>query len=77
MPIEDPTPGHVMWPEKGSGFEASTWSPAGRAQLAWIAAGNIRRGARVPLWPLVVVPLAAGVIVGLGALIVFVAGRLL
>lgn len=77
MRIEDPTPGHVMWPDKGSGFEASPWSPAGRAQQMWIIAGNLRRyPKKVPLWPLVAVPLGAFAVIGFVALIVEAIGRL-
>ena len=59
MRIEDPTSGHVAWPPKGSGFEASPYSPAGYLQRMWIFSSNLRRSRqRVPLWPLVGVPLA-------------------
>ena len=76
-PIDDFTPGHVTWPEEGSGFEASPWSPAGRAQQAWIWAGNARRYPRsLPLWPLVAVPAATLVIVGVGAALIEVLKRL-
>jgi hypothetical protein len=65
-----------MWPDKGSGFEASPFSPAGRAQQMWIWAGNVRRYPRsVPLWPLIAVPVAALIVVTLGALVVEVLKR--
>jgi hypothetical protein len=34
----------MMWPDKGSGFEASPFSPAGRAQRMWWMMQGARRG---------------------------------
>ena len=57
-----------MWPDKGSGFEASTYSPAGRAQQmsAWArGAGNddrVRRGCLLGLYA-VFVALAVALVV--------------
>jgi hypothetical protein len=33
---DDGIPPHVMWPEPGSGFEASPLTPAGRTQGLWL-----------------------------------------
>ena len=45
-----------MWPEKGSGFEASPYSPAGRAQQDWLLSGRALRGDRRALLLLLVFP---------------------
>ena len=47
-PVDLPTendliPPHIMWPGKGSGFEADPFSPAGQAQRSWWALNAVRR----------------------------------
>jgi hypothetical protein len=64
----------IMWPPPGSGFEASPYSPAGRAQQMWRLVRGLSSGGRrqrravrlvtllvvvVVLGPLVVVAIAA------------------
>lgn len=40
-----------MWPEDGEGFEASTFSPAGHAQVEWRLLRSLSpRGRRRPRW---------------------------
>ena len=42
-------PPHVMWPARGSGFEAFPGSPAGNAELNWKFVRRFRRGGPHPL----------------------------
>jgi hypothetical protein len=45
LPTEnDVIPPNIMWPDKGSGFEANPFSPAGSAQRQWWAINAARRG---------------------------------
>jgi hypothetical protein len=41
-------PPHVMWPEDHSGFEPSTFSPAGGARNMWAFFNTLQRGRRRP-----------------------------
>jgi hypothetical protein len=46
-----------MWPSSGSGFEASPFSPAGRAQALWrvVIGANVAKRTRrgLPRWAIV------------------------
>ncbi len=45
LPTEnDLIPPNIMWPAKGSGFEADPFSPAGSAQRGWWLLNAARRG---------------------------------
>ena len=45
--VADDVPPGMMWPEAGSGFEASPYSPAGRAQVSWRLLRGLPRWARI------------------------------
>ena len=47
LPSEnDLIPPHIMWPARGSGFEADPHSPAGQAQRTWWMLNSRRRRSR-------------------------------
>ena len=65
-------PPNIMWPEKGSGFEANQYSPAGTSQREWWlirAAGSGNRKARVLVLAFLVVPIAIALLSQLGQVI--------
>ena len=50
-------PPHVMWPDDRSGFEPSSFSPAGGARNMWALFNTLQRGRRrdrdrPPIWTL-------------------------
>jgi hypothetical protein len=42
----DSIPANIMWPAKGSGFEADSFSPVGPEQRQWMMIQRLARGRR-------------------------------
>lgn len=45
---DDAIPPNIMWPEAGSGFDASAVSPAGGAKAQWGLVRSLTRGRTLP-----------------------------
>lgn len=48
--LSDASPPQIMWPESGSGFDASGFSPAGSAQKGWQLTQGLGRRSRWLVW---------------------------
>ncbi len=74
---DDAIPPNIMWPEAGSGFEASAISPAGGAKGQWGLVRSLRRGRTLakdrpaPSTLVVLIAVWLAIVVGISLLVRF------